>query len=182
MSRYVHLLDCVAGLLRYPDGRYKSLLSEAITELREMRTPDTGDAVRELEQFVTAVTPLNTSELEEMYTRTFDINPECCLEIGWHLFGESYDRGALLVRVRELLARHAIPESTELPDHLTHVLMLVARMEKDDADTFTAKSILPAVGKMLASFEGKDNAFVHVLNAVNIILNAHHSHKTGVAS
>ena len=32
-------------------------------------------------------------QIEETFTRTFDVNPACALEVGWHLFGEEYARG-----------------------------------------------------------------------------------------
>ena len=42
--------------------------------------------------------PGRPEQIQELYTRTFDINPVCTLEIGWHIFGEDYARGALLVK------------------------------------------------------------------------------------
>jgi len=39
---------------------------------------------------------------------TFDINPACALEVGWHLFGEDYMRGQFLVRMREELSKYEI--------------------------------------------------------------------------
>src|SRR6266568_3182701 len=56
---------------------------------------------------------------QELYVQTFEFNPACTLELGWHLFGENYERGEFLVRMREQLRRHGIAESNELPDHLT---------------------------------------------------------------
>ncbi len=49
--------------------------------------------------------PAREPSCEELYTRTFDLNPVCALEIGWHLFGEDYERGAFLVRMRDQLRR-----------------------------------------------------------------------------
>ncbi len=107
--------------------------------------------------------------LQELYTRTFDLNPECSLEAGWHLFGEEYERGSFLVKMREELRRHGIPESTELPDHLTHALRLAARMEPGEARAFS-EFILPAVDKMLAGLAGKNNPYEDVLKAVRAAL------------
>ena len=67
--------------------------------------------------------------LEELYTRTFDINPVCSLETGWHLFGEDYNRGAFLVRMRGLLRQHGIEEGAELTDHLESALRVLSVME-----------------------------------------------------
>ncbi len=45
-------------------------------------------------------------EVEEAFTRTFDVNPACALEVGWHLFGEEYTAAMFLVRMREELRKH----------------------------------------------------------------------------
>ena len=112
------------------------------------------------------------ADLEELYTRTFDFSPSCALEIGWHLFGEDYNRGAFLVRLREELARHGIQESCELPDHLTHVLPLLDRMRPDEAARFALACVTPAVEKMLAGLEGKQNPYEHLFRCLVAMLNA----------
>ena len=120
--------------------------------------------------FYAAMDPLSPEQCEELYTRTFDINPVCSLEIGWQLFGEEYHRGALLVRLRGELRRHGIEESTELPDHLTHVLSLLDRMNATDASSFAHCCVIPAVDKMLAAFGDQDNPYGNLLLAVARLL------------
>ena len=85
---------------------------------------------------------------QELYVQTFEFNPACTLEIGWHLFGENYERGEFLVRMREQLRRHRIAESTELPDHLTLLLPLIASMDHDEAAQLAGEFILPALAKI----------------------------------
>jgi len=86
--------------------------------------------------------------MQELYVQSFEFNPNCTLEIGWHLFGENYERGEFLVRMRENLRRDGIAESTELPDHLTHLLALIARMDHDEAAELVGQFVLPALGKI----------------------------------
>lgn len=88
---------------------------------------------------------------QELYVQTFEFNPACTLEIGWHLFGENYERGEFLVRMREQLRRHGIAESTELPDHLTHLLPLAGRMEHDEGAQLAGEFLLPALAKIAAA-------------------------------
>ena len=57
-----------------------------------------------------------------------------------------------------------------LPDHLTHVLRLVGRMEHETAADFTAACVLPALAKMLQALRGKDNPFENVLLSVQTVL------------
>jgi nitrate reductase delta subunit len=101
--------------------------------------------------------------MQELYVQTFEFNPACTLEIGWHLFGENYERGEFLVRMRQELRRHGIPESTELPDHLTHLLPLIDRMEHAEAARLAGEYLLPALGKIQLA---EDNPYGPVLESI----------------
>ena len=155
--------SALAALLAYPDADY----SQRITKGLDCAPPDCRD---QLTQFANAVQGRTTIELQELFTRTFDLNPVCSLELGWHLFGENYERGVLLVRMRQELRRHQLPESSELPDHLTHVLRLVGRMEHGYAADFVGACVLPALKKMRQAIHGKENPFEQLLEAVNSLL------------
>src|SRR5690348_7356817 len=102
--------------------------------------------------------------MQELYVQTFEFNPACTLEIGWHLFGENYERGEFLVRMREQLRRYGIAESHELPDHLTHLLPLVAAMDRDEAARFAGEFLLPALAKIRGAIH--DNAYQPVIAAI----------------
>ncbi len=156
----------VARLLAYPDDQLDPHL-DAAQELVAAQVPD---ACAPLRQFRDALRSLPPADREELYTRTFDINPACALEIGWHLFGEEYHRGALLVRLREELRRHGIPEGAELPDHLLYVLPLLDRMAGDRARDFAACCVLPALAKMGGALEGQASAYGHLLQVVRLVV------------
>jgi nitrate reductase molybdenum cofactor assembly chaperone len=102
--------------------------------------------------------------MQEIYVRTFEFNPACTLEIGWHLFGENYERGEFLVRMRQQLRRHGIAESIELPDHLTHLLPLIACLEHDEAAQLAGEFILPALAKIRSAIE--DNPYASVISGI----------------
>jgi len=101
---------------------------------------------------------------QELYVQSFEFNPACTLEIGWHLFGENYERGEFLVRMREELRRHGILETTELPDHLTHMLLLIDRMEHEEAAELAGLSLLPALAKIQDAIKG--NSYESLIAAV----------------
>jgi nitrate reductase molybdenum cofactor assembly chaperone len=102
--------------------------------------------------------------MQELYIQTFEFNPACTLEIGWHLFGENYERGEFLVRMREELRRHGIAESTELPDHLTHLLPLVTCMDHEEAARMAGEYLLPALAKIRGALHG--NAYEPVIERI----------------
>jgi nitrate reductase delta subunit len=134
-------------LYQYPAPGYHESIQRAAQVL-----PD-------LAEFEAAAAPLSVAELQEAWVRTFEMNPDTCLDIGWHLFGEQYERGEFLVKVRQELKRCGIPESTELPDHLSHVLELVARMVPEEQAKFTSMFLLPALDKVLKGLEGRSSVF-----------------------
>jgi nitrate reductase assembly molybdenum cofactor insertion protein NarJ len=107
---------------------------------------------------------------QELYVQTFEFNPACTLEIGWHLFGENYERGEFLVRMREQLRRYGVAETSELPDHLTHLLVLIERMEHDEAAELAGQFLLPALAKIQDGL--KDNAYGSLIAAIQAKLEA----------
>jgi nitrate reductase delta subunit len=166
MDKVCALYDALAGLLAYPDAGYH----RRVAACRQALADRHSEAAQLLDVFAERVAPLSAEELEDLYTQTFDLNPVCSLEVGWHLFGENYSRGEFLVTMRQELRRSALPESTELPDHLTHVLAAVARMEPRQADRFTVTYLLPALEKMLKGLAGKDSPYESVLEAIRCVL------------
>ncbi len=158
------LYDSLTVLLSYPEA-------EPLYLCHSERSEESAVASR-LSQFAEAVRPLSPHEVQELFIQTFDLSPVCSLEMGWHLFGENYDRGLLLVKMRQQLRAHGIPETTELPDHLTNALRLLPRMEREAGAYFAEAIVLPALEKMLEAIRGKSNPYEHVLEAVRLAVRA----------
>ncbi len=136
-SIWVHL----AHLLSYPERAKLAHLFQLQTKVRpEQRC--------HLAPLVAFVKESRLADVEELFTRSFDLNPTCCLEIGWHLYGEDYERGRFLVHMRQSLREHGIPETVELPDHLSHVLQLLDRLPDEEAAPFSRRYIQPALTKI----------------------------------
>ncbi len=152
----------LARLLEYPAEGYSELAERAAGVARHT-DPEAADYLR---TFCSAIRGLSMERLQELFIQTFDLNPMCVLEVGWQLFGDEYKRGEFLVKMRGELRKHDLPESGELPDHLTHVLPLLARMDPEEAAQFASLFVLPALEKMLAALNGKQNPFENVLLAV----------------
>lgn len=160
----------LSTLLDYPDDGYIARAAACRRMLDERRDDATGTA----RPFFEALANMTHEEAQELYTRTFDINPVCTLEVGWHVYGEDYARGEFLVKMRQLLREHDLTESTELPDHLTHVLALLARLDDGDADEMAARYVLPALKKMLDGMGDSDNPYKAVLDAIVVSVRGHH--------
>ncbi|NOY06503.1 MAG: hypothetical protein GXO82_07720 [Chlorobi bacterium] len=148
MEPRTNILHIFADLLSYPTGDYKSRAEELV---RETRVP--GEKRDPLKSFREFLSETELGGVEELFTRTFDMNKNTCLEIGWHLYGEDYKRGEFLVRMRQALAEFDIPESVELPDHISHCLKLIAVLDPEDANIFVARFLRPALDVILGNFE-----------------------------
>ena len=160
------ILEKFGGILSYPRDNYL----RDIDAFRNAAVGTDPEAARYLNDFSAQVWGLTVEQLQELYVQTFDLNPVCALEVGWQLYGDNYDRGSFLVKMRQQLQRYGLPENTELPDHLCHVLPLLARMDAAAARSIGRASVIPAVGKMLAAFEGKNSPYENVLKALRRIL------------
>ena len=110
-----------------------------------VRVGECGNSLAEFARVIEGV-PIET--LQELFTQTFDWNPATTLDIGWHLFWENYDRCDFLVKLRGALKTHDIAESRELPDHLSHVLLLIDRMPEQERAEFLTEYVVPAVEKL----------------------------------
>ncbi len=160
------ILEMLADLLRYPGEDYLPHLADCARVL----APVEPEAALLLEDLATRREGLSVEQIQELFIQTFDLSPVCSLELGWHLFGENYDRGTLLVKMRQELRRYRLPESEELPDHLTHALALLSRMEPERAEDFALACVLPALAKMLEALAGRESPMENLVQAIARVL------------
>lgn len=158
--------DLFAALFEYPGDDYAARVARCAEALAE----EDPDAAAALAAFSEQIADSSVESTQEQFSQTFDLNPSCALEVGWHLFGEQYERGEFLVKMRGLLRRFALAESRELPDHLAHALAVLGRMEAEEAEEFAAACLHPAIEKMRAALAGKNIAFEQVLEALSLWL------------
>lgn len=166
MSHLSKVLNTLSKLLSYPDEH----TVQAAELLYVLVMEELPEAASEASAFGSFVDQHELHEVEEAFTRTFDVNPACALEVGWHLFGEEYARGMFLVRMREELRKYGLPESAELTDHLCHVLAIVSAMPDDEATRFVKACVQPAVEKMTTALDGKGTPYAHVVSCLALVL------------
>ncbi len=154
----------LAALLAYPRVGYRERFESARKSL-SAQDPAVAAALEPFSAFVAAS---SDTELEEAFTQTFDLNAACALEIGWHLYGEDYKRGEFLVEMRRLMRRLGVPEDTELPDHLSHVLAVLPLMEGEQSRELAAQKVLPALAMIRKAAAG--HPYDGVLRAIEVFL------------
>jgi nitrate reductase delta subunit len=151
----MHPLESLAALFEYPDETYVERCRSA-----------GGHALAD------ALEKLSVTESQELFVATFDWNPATSLDLGWHLYGEQYARGEFLVKMREEMRRYGVAETSELPDHITNVLRLVARMDPEAALKLVREHVAPAVAKLVAALDQKKTPFALLARAVRNTLPA----------
>ncbi len=73
----------------------------------------------------------------------------CTLNLGHHLFGDTYQRGALLAGLASSLTEVGITSANDLPDHLPTLLRLLGRLSDDEDLCLLVHSVmLPALSKV----------------------------------
>jgi len=161
------LLDAYAGIMVYPESEHESNVQACVEQFTDGHT-----AVRELlVEYASLVDPLSLSQMEELYIKTFDLNKAGTLDLGWHLFGEDYNRGLFLVKIRQYLQLLEIPESNELPDHVTQVLRVLGRMSSDEANQFAHACVIPALETIAEGIQ-EDNPHDRVIQGLIQLLNS----------
>lgn len=146
----------VAGLLRYPDPppRFR---------------PDDGPEIR---AFFDETAAVDADGMEELYTRTFDLNPIATLEVGWHLWGEQYERGRFLADLRGAQEVLGIEAGNELPDHLTVLLPMLAKMPAANRVQLVREKLFPALDKIEKPLDESGNPYRHLIKAARVALSA----------
>jgi nitrate reductase molybdenum cofactor assembly chaperone NarJ/NarW len=158
-------LDALAALVDYPDAALLSRVRAGLAGLSAM-SPEAATA---LGRFADAIAGVPIAELQERYTGTFDLDPACALDVGWHLFGDAHDRGAFMAAVREELERAGVPAAPQLPDHLTCLVRLVAREQPARAAELAAL-IAPAIDTVQRALARRQSPYVHVLAALHAVI------------
>ncbi|MFZ1699504.1 MAG: hypothetical protein WBO10_02880 [Pyrinomonadaceae bacterium] len=154
------LLNSLADVLEYPTEDWFPTLERC--KALSLLTDRAGS--EHFSKFCTEINKLPLVELQELYTRNFDLNPVCALEVGYHLFGEDYKRGEFLARLRESENPYDLGQAKQLPDFLPVVLRLMGQMEDaEERAGMIGYCLIPALNKMGESFAKKPNPYGHVL-------------------
>jgi nitrate reductase delta subunit len=153
------MFEALADLLEYPGPG----LAQAASRCRDLLGAYPREA-REVGAFAALVRGSDLASLEELYTRTFDLHPPHCLDVGFQLFGESYKRGLFLVKVQRAVGAHAIGHKGVLPDHLPVMLRLLSAVgSEEDPRGLAEEAIVPALGKIREAFKDAENPYRAIL-------------------
>ena len=148
MKQRSHYLQ-IAALLEYPQAGYP----ERVRSIRESLEALYPEACAELDQFLELLPAHDLTTMQELYTRSFDVQAMTTLDVGYVLFGDDYKRGVLLANLNSEYRQADVDTGTELADHIPNLLRLMEVLEDEEVLHDLAYAILaPALLEMMREF------------------------------
>jgi len=146
----------LAALFDYPDADIPAL-ARSLCDVLQDRYPA---AASRLESFANALrgsgqrlSEIELNDIQEIFTRSFDVQAITTLSVGYVVFGDDYKRGELLVNLNREHRDAGLDCGTELPDHLPSVLRLIAKWQAPELVVEFVEQILhPAIDQMIGEF------------------------------
>jgi nitrate reductase delta subunit len=152
----------IAKALQYPAPGQFEILQQ------EWRSMPSGDFPKEFGRFLARIEPLSLGEWEELHTRTWDLNPQAIPYVGFHRWGESYQRGNFMSRLNREMAVLNVERKGELPDHLAPVLRYLEATDSPMPEVVENLLLaLKAMSESLKKVEG-DNPYRWLLMATQV--------------
>lgn len=166
MSAQIAAWDAVAALIDYPaDDSYLARVVACVAECESLGLPEAAP----LAKFRDAVTSQSLTALQEAYIAAFDFDPASTLYMGWHLFEDGPNWAPWLATLADGLDRAGVPRMPELPDHLSQLLMLIAREDEARARALT-EIIAPALEKVHIRLVERGSPFAALVEAAKCLL------------
>ena len=156
-------LKVTSLLLEYPDEVF--IRSLPLIEIRIAQLPDSY-AKDKLVRFTSYLQTTPLIHLQETYTEAFDMNPSTCLNLTYHLLGDSEKRGNVMACMRQIYREAGYETTTgELPDYLPLILEFLSECPTSDR-TETLWSYLGAVEKPAGALRNAGNPYSLLLDVV----------------
>lgn len=154
--------DPLARCLEYPSEHTPSAARAAAERL----AGDHPALARSLWELAVWLETTPSGEARERYTGLFDLNPVCTLNVGYHLFGDTYARGELLAGLAGELRRAGLA-SDDLPDFLPTLLRLLPRLDDaEDRGLLAALLLRPALERMVRELSDSTSPWGALLGAL----------------
>ncbi len=158
-----------ADILDYPGPATTAQVLHCISEL----AADHSEASEFMTKSQAEWAPMTLGELQELYTSTFELRPDCTPNLGYHLFGNDARRNMFMAQLKKRMETHNVAMGSELPDHLSLILRLLERQDsEEERNALIEDCLVPAISRMLEVLnqDGKPNAYSNPLRALLIVL------------
>lgn len=139
----------LSAVLDYPDEGFTEQISQ-IQQYLDEQEPECGNL---LNRFTEIVTTLSVDQVQELHTRSFEVQAITTLDLGYLLFGDDYKRAELLVSLSREHTQVGNDCRNELADHLPNVIRLLSLLNDEELKReLVNKLICPGLTKMIREF------------------------------
>ena len=139
----------LAELFYYPDAAFP----DRVNYIQEYLDANYQEAAKELKEFTAFTKQATRNEMEELFTRSFEVQAASALDLGYLLFGDDYKRAKLMVNLNRELINAGIDCRNELSDHLPNVLKLLPTLkDRNLAIELITDIIYPSLEKIIEDF------------------------------
>ncbi len=157
----------LATLLSHPGEDYLRELDRLIA------SGVSKGALRVLRSYRDSISNFPVVELQELYTRTFDLNPLCSPALSVHLFGvESFKRSHLMVGLLDMYRIAGFSTEGESADHMSTVIKFLPYAAADDRSEIVHYILLPGLSKIESFLASKSNPFSSLIRAAIMVVAA----------
>ena len=140
----------IASLFEYPDAGYP----ERVALVKAFLDGEYPKAAVELGKFIEYLPADDVVAMQELFTRSFDVQAIATLDLGYVLFGDDYKRGELLANLNREHIDAKNDCGTELADHLPNILRLMSVLRDEELIEDLAYAIVgPALLEMIGEFD-----------------------------
>ena len=140
----------VAALFEYPSADFP----EKVAEVKKLFDASYPCAAQELDQFIARLPVDDLMLMQDLFTRSFDVQAIATLDLGYVLFGDDYKRGELLANLNREHIEVENDCGTELADHLPNVLRLISILQDEELVHDLAYALIaPALLEMVGEFD-----------------------------
>jgi nitrate reductase assembly molybdenum cofactor insertion protein NarJ len=155
----------LAKLFVYPGTNY----TDEVREVQNYLDLNFTEAAETLLPFTNFVESSTIHTLEELFTRSFEVQAVTTLDLGYLLFGDDYKRAELLVNLNREHNTVNNDCGNELSDHLPNVLRLLPLLNDEELRAELVNLVVaPALMKILDDFRPE------MLEKKNKVYKKHH--------
>ncbi len=160
-------LSSLAAMLEYPAEDYLDNVERA----RELCSSISRPAGRRLGEFHKLASKHTLEELEELFTRTFEIAPVCNLYTSAYIYGdESFDRGTLMSTLKVKFQEAGFDPGDELPDHLAVLLKFATYLTTEEFNELITCCLMDPVKQMNELLKNSNGPYSALMQAISDIL------------
>lgn len=160
-------MKSLAVLLEYPRSSFFEDLDRVVLNLDES-CPQAAASIRKFRQ---ELAERSVSDMEELFTRTFDVAPIVCPYITAHIYGdENFDRGRLMSALSSKFVERGFEPGAELPDHIAILLRFAPYLDEDEISELSDFCLKEPLGGMVDSLREAGSPYLHVFEAIQQII------------